>query len=122
MLLPTGLELDLQPGKVDPDGLTQPLRLGVGGLLAAVDRDQLVVRSADASERLPDHAAALRVAEHVTRHNLPEVLITFHGGEPLLVGKDRITQYVEILRQRVPGMRADARCQSSCRVRVSRRL
>lgn len=40
---------------------------------------------------------ALRIHEHVVEHDLNEVSIVFHGGEPLLAGIDRLTEYVTIL-------------------------
>jgi len=41
---------------------------------------------------------AERIQEHVEKHNLPEVAIVFHGGEPLLVGEQRLRFYLETLR------------------------
>jgi uncharacterized protein len=46
--------------------------------------------------------AALRIAEHTTTHQLPEVEIVFHGGEPLLCGESFIRAAIATLRQTIP--------------------
>lgn len=43
-----------------------------------------------------------RIAEHVRSRGLTEVAITFHGGEPMLAGIDRIRNYVETARATIP--------------------
>jgi uncharacterized protein len=45
---------------------------------------------------------AERIREHVEKHDLPEVAIVFHGGEPLLVGEERLRFYLETLRSEIP--------------------
>jgi len=45
---------------------------------------------------------AARIAEHVTRHEISAVAITFHGGEPLLAGPKRIEYYARLLHEAVP--------------------
>ncbi|MFG1809446.1 FxsB family cyclophane-forming radical SAM/SPASM peptide maturase [Streptomyces sp. NPDC049040] len=45
---------------------------------------------------------AYRIAEHAAAHRLPEVAVVLHGGEPLLVGADRLAADVERLRRTVP--------------------
>jgi uncharacterized protein len=42
------------------------------------------------------------IAEHVRTHNLGDVEIILHGGEPLLAGEQRIAALVELLRNEVP--------------------
>ena len=41
------------------------------------------------------HRTFQRIQEHVKDHNLDEVLVTFHGGEPMLAGVDRMRMYLE---------------------------
>jgi uncharacterized protein len=45
---------------------------------------------------------AARISEHVVRHKLERVYITFHGGEPLLAGASRLASYIEILKTTIP--------------------
>ncbi len=45
--------------------------------------------------------AALRIAEHAARHQLPEVQVILHGGEPLLVGQDRMRGLLAALDARI---------------------
>ncbi len=45
--------------------------------------------------------AAERVDEHVAAHGLNEVSIIFHGGEPLLLGPDRLDKYCKVIRESV---------------------
>jgi len=40
-------------------------------------------------------AGLRRIREHVIRHSLPRAIVTFHGGEPLLVGADRLDHMAE---------------------------
>jgi uncharacterized protein len=43
-------------------------------------------------------ALALRIAEHVRRHQIPAVEVVLHGGEPLLAGEQTLTYAVEKIR------------------------
>ena len=43
--------------------------------------------------------AAARIAEHAQRHRLPGVTVVFHGGEPLLAGRERLAEASAALRQ-----------------------
>jgi uncharacterized protein len=43
-------------------------------------------------------AAAQRIAQHATAHALPRVTLVLHGGEPLLLGHDRIREMLVELR------------------------
>lgn len=52
------------------------------------------------SRRTVDQAAD-RIAEHVSRHGLPEVEVVLHGGEPLLAGADRLAYCVRRVRAAV---------------------
>lgn len=50
-----------------------------------------------------DTARALgrRIAEHASQHALPTVFVSFHGGEPLLLGPKRLDRICEILREEI---------------------
>src|SRR5437764_204497 len=41
---------------------------------------------------------AERVRQHALGHSLQEVTISFHGGEPLLLGAAKLDQYVSLIR------------------------
>ncbi|MEV8585934.1 FxsB family cyclophane-forming radical SAM/SPASM peptide maturase [Streptomyces sp. NPDC051180] len=41
---------------------------------------------------------ARRIADHVARHAIPTVRITLHGGEPLLLGVERLRALIQALR------------------------
>lgn len=59
-------------------------------------------------------AAADRIATHAAAHRLPAVTIVLHGGEPLLLGPQRLDELVTILRRRIdPVTRLDLRMQSN---------
>lgn len=45
--------------------------------------------------------AAARIAEHAAAHRLPEVWIVLHGGEPLLLGKQRMRAVLATLSSRI---------------------
>jgi uncharacterized protein len=47
-------------------------------------------------------ATAQRIREHVSRHGLSQIRVVFHGGEPLLAGRDVIVDAAEIIRGAVP--------------------
>jgi uncharacterized protein len=49
-----------------------------------------------------ERAAIQRISEHVAEHNIDEVEIVFHGGEPLLAGASRIDFLAEAIRRTVP--------------------
>lgn len=46
-------------------------------------------------------AAAARIAEHAAGHGLDEVRIVFHGGEPLLAGRDFLERAMKTIRTAV---------------------
>jgi uncharacterized protein len=46
-------------------------------------------------------AFAARLAEYARRDDLKECFVVFHGGEPLLVGADRIVEFVDTVRRAV---------------------
>ena len=48
--------------------------------------------------------AAARVADHVLSHDLPEVTVVFHGGEPLLAGHEGLVEASRIFRQALTGL------------------
>lgn len=43
-----------------------------------------------------------RIADHVTEKRLSEVAITFHGGEPLLAGAERLSRFIGAAKRIVP--------------------
>ncbi|MFF3058842.1 FxsB family cyclophane-forming radical SAM/SPASM peptide maturase [Streptomyces sp. NPDC057909] len=45
---------------------------------------------------------ASRIAEHAAVHSLREIALVLHGGEPLLVGADRLAAFAERVRDRAP--------------------
>jgi uncharacterized protein len=46
-------------------------------------------------------ATAFRIGEHVRAHNVPDISLILHGGEPLLAGRDLIAQLVGATREAV---------------------
>lgn len=44
----------------------------------------------------------MRIAEHVSEKSLESVVVTFHGGEPLLAGTDRFRRYLESALELIP--------------------
>jgi uncharacterized protein len=61
---------------------------------------------------LSDHVAymaAKRITDHAQKTNLKMVHFIFHGGEPLLAGKKRISRIVEIVRNVCTGGGIDVR-------------
>jgi uncharacterized protein len=59
-------------------------------------------------------ATAFRIGEHVRTHNVPAISLILHGGEPLLAGRDLITQLVEATHNAVgSAVDIDARVQSN---------
>ncbi len=46
--------------------------------------------------------ATRRIAEHAAQYALTDVDIIFHGGEPLLVGADKLAQMAESMRRTIP--------------------
>lgn len=47
---------------------------------------------------------AERIGEHAERHRLRRVAVTFHGGEPLLAGRERLEFFARTLRRRLDGV------------------
>ena len=59
-------------------------------------------------------AAARRIKEHVVQHEVPSVGVVFHGGEPLLVGRDRLSEAADVLRSTIgPVAQVDLRLQTN---------
>lgn len=59
-------------------------------------------------------ATASRIAEHVHAHQLDTVQVIFHGGEPLLVGRDYLSGAVALIRDlATPDVRVDVGLQSN---------
>jgi len=46
--------------------------------------------------------ASMRIADHVTRHNLDEVRIILHGGEPLMAGREFFVNFATTVRNAIP--------------------
>jgi uncharacterized protein len=59
-------------------------------------------------------AAGKRIAEHAATHALPGVQVILHGGEPLLLGADRLDAVLAELRATIaPVVRLDLRMQTN---------
>ena len=59
-------------------------------------------------------AAAARIAEHAAAHRLPKVQVVLHGGEPLLLGKDRMRAVLAALSSRISAVtRLDIRIHTN---------
>lgn len=48
--------------------------------------------------------AARRVADHVVRHGIPKVHIVFHGGEPLLAGREHLLSVLQAVDDTLSGL------------------
>jgi uncharacterized protein len=60
------------------------------------------------------HTAAERIREYAETHALPQVGVTLHGGEPLLVGHDGLRAIVDALRAAIgAGIRLDIGMQTN---------
>ena len=58
--------------------------------------------------------AASRIAEHALNHKVPEIVLTLHGGEPLLAGHDLIWHLVTETRKAVePEVQVRVRVQTN---------
>lgn len=64
-------------------------------------RNQPTVMSRETMEQI-----AARAGEHARKHALRQLIVTLHGGEPLLAGRDRIRYLVEAFRWHVPAKTA----------------
>lgn len=60
-------------------------------------RSRPVTMSAEIVEQ-----ASMRIAEHVNRHNLDEVRIILHGGEPLMAGREFFVNFAKTMRDGIP--------------------
>lgn len=59
-------------------------------------------------------AIARRIAEHASAHELAEITVVLHGGEPLLAGADRLDRIATTIRQACPtGISVDLRVQTN---------
>jgi uncharacterized protein len=57
---------------------------------------------------------AMRIGEHARDHQIPSVALILHGGEPLLAGRELITELVCATHAAVgPGVQVDARVQTN---------
>ncbi|GIH23814.1 hypothetical protein Aph01nite_21240 [Acrocarpospora phusangensis] len=48
--------------------------------------------------------AAERIAEHVEEHDVKNIHVVLHGGEPLLAGHDLLADIIRVLRERLDGI------------------
>jgi uncharacterized protein len=59
-------------------------------------------------------ATARRIAEHAEAHELAEITVVLHGGEPLLAGMDRLDHIATTIRRACPtGTTVDLRVQTN---------
>lgn len=57
---------------------------------------------------------AMRIGEHARRHQIPSVALILHGGEPLLAGRELITELVSATQAAVgPDVQLDVRVQTN---------
>ncbi|NUS55043.1 MAG: FxsB family radical SAM/SPASM domain protein, partial [Streptomycetaceae bacterium] len=56
---------------------------------------------------------AERIAEHAAAHRLPAVAVVLHGGEPLLLGRERMREALTVLRATIAGCAVDIRVHTN---------
>jgi uncharacterized protein len=57
---------------------------------------------------------AMRLGEYAAAHALAKLAVILHGGEPLLVGAERLGQYIRVLKAAMPaGTQLDLRVQTN---------
>ncbi len=57
---------------------------------------------------------AMRIGEHARSHRIPSVAVIMHGGEPLLAGRELISELVHATRAAAgPGVQVDAKVQTN---------
>jgi uncharacterized protein len=71
----------------------------------------------DRPRRMPmeiaDHTA-VRIGEHARNHRVPSVMLIMHGGEPLLAGRELISELVHATRAAAgPGVQVDVKVQTN---------
>lgn len=72
-------------------------------------RNQPALMSVETSRQL-----AKRIGEYAQQASLSELLVVFHGGEPLLAGHDRIVETTRFIRDSVPAsVQVDASLQTN---------
>lgn len=64
--------------------------------------DQSWVRRPKIMSSATAMAVAACIRQHVEAHRIPQVQIALHGGEPLMLGRERITEIVGIFREGIP--------------------
>ncbi|GAA0971573.1 FxsB family radical SAM/SPASM domain protein [Acrocarpospora macrocephala] len=57
--------------------------------------------------------AARRIAEHAARHRIPAVQVILHGGEPLLAGRDRLSEIITTMRAAAPDVDVEFSMQTN---------
>jgi uncharacterized protein len=78
------------------------------------DPEQVWLRQPPRMELAVAQLAATRIAEHAARHGLARVAVILHGGEPLLLGEERLFPIVAALRSTIePVAELDLRIQSN---------
>ena len=45
-----------------------------------------------------------RLKEYIQNKEIKDIYIVFHGGEPLLVGEDRLLEYINIVNDKMKGL------------------
>ncbi|MDG9716559.1 FxsB family cyclophane-forming radical SAM/SPASM peptide maturase [Streptomyces sp. DH24] len=66
---------------------------------------------------------ATRIAEHARAHELTDVAVVLHGGEPLLAGADTLADFTTRVRERVPaGCAVHATVQTNATLLTEERL
>lgn len=64
-----------------------------------------------------------RIAEHACAHDLTDLSLVLHGGEPLLAGADTLARFTDDVRRRVPaGCRVHATVQTNATLLTEDRL
>jgi uncharacterized protein len=64
--------------------------------------DQSWVRRPKIMSTVTATAVAACIRQHVEVHGIPRVQIALHGGEPLMLGRERVTEIVRIFREAIP--------------------
>lgn len=71
-------------------------------------REQPRVMSADTQSKIAE-----RLAEYATKEKLDQILVIFHGGEPLLAGPERLAAFADEIRTQLNSTRVDFSLQTN---------
>lgn len=58
-------------------------------------------------------AAAARIQEYVQQQQLDHIVVVYHGGEPLLLGTDRLVAHAALLKELLPEVQVDFSLQTN---------